>query len=178
MVSFQAADIWSLGVTLFSLVFGKVPFHDENILALYNKIRIQELVIPEEPDISPELKDLIKRMLMKNPGDRINLRDIKNHDWVTGYGLYPMATEAENCRHLVEVTEKEVQNSIHHVPKLDTLILVKSMIKNHSFSNPFSNKDRYKRDGRSNSAPEGYDIYHTDDRYDIVDICFDFFGNS
>ena len=69
----QAADIWSLGVTLFSLVYGKVPFHDENILALYNKIRTQELSIPDDTDISPELKDLIRRMLVKNPLERINL---------------------------------------------------------------------------------------------------------
>ena len=80
----QAADIWSLGVTLFSLVYGKVPFHDENILALYNKIRTQELVLPEDPDISPELKNLMQRMLVKNPLERIKLEDIKDHDWVTG----------------------------------------------------------------------------------------------
>ena len=60
------------------------------------------------------------------------------HEWVTGYGLYPMASELENCRTLVEVTENEVQNSVHSVPKLDTLIMVKAMIKNHSFSNPFN----------------------------------------
>ncbi len=36
----------------------------------------------------------------------------------------------------VEVTESEVDNSVNSIPKLDTLILVKSMIKNHSFQVP------------------------------------------
>ncbi len=51
------------------------------------------------------------------------------------------------------------------VPKLDTLILVKTMIKNHSFSNPFNSnnnnsgadgpgRSRFRNNGRSNSAPE------------------------
>ena len=152
-------------MTLFSLVYGKVPFHDENILALYNKIRTQELVLPEDPDISPELKNLMQRMLVKNPLERIKLEEIKDHDWVTGYSMYPMSSEVENCRHLVEVTENEVQNSVHHVPKLDTLILVKAMIKNHSFSNPFGAKERgpgCKAVGRSNSAADAYDILGND----------------
>lgn len=78
---FQAADIWSLGVTLFSLVFGQVPFHDENILSLYNKIRVQTLCFPDYKDISPELKDLIAKMLIKDPNARITLPEIKvkNH---------------------------------------------------------------------------------------------------
>lgn len=159
----KAADIWSLGVTLFSLVYGKVPFHDDNIVALYNKIRQQDLQMPDQADISPELKDLITRMLVKDPLQRIHLQQIKHHDWVTGYGLYPMASEMDNCRHLVEVTENEVQNSVHSVPKLDTLILVKAMIKNHSFANPFNAKANNPME-RANSAPEGYDIY-SDSRY-------------
>jgi hypothetical protein len=48
---------------------------------------------------------------------------------VTGYGLYPLLSEEENCT-LVEVTETEVDNSVHSVPKLDTLILVFLMVNN------------------------------------------------
>ena len=80
---------------------------------------------------------------------------------MTGCGLYPLPEEEQNCRELVEVTDNDVENSVHSVPKLDTLILVKAMIKNKSFSNPFSlaAKERYQKNGRSNSAPEAYDIY-------------------
>ena len=75
--------------------------------------------------------------------------------------MYPLPDEEENCKNLVVVTENDVENSVHSVPKLDTLILVKAMIKNRSFSNPFSlsAKERFQKNGRSNSAPEAYDIY-------------------
>ncbi len=33
------------------------------------------------------------------------------HDWVTGFGIYPLATEEENCE-LVEVTENEVHSCV------------------------------------------------------------------
>ena len=81
---FQAADIWSLGVTLFSIVVGRVPFHDENILALYSKIKTQPLEFPPTstnsppaPDMSPEVRDLVTKMLIKDPAKRITLEEIK-----------------------------------------------------------------------------------------------------
>merc|ERR1719394_181275 len=155
----RAADIWSLGVTLYCLVFGRIPFEDENILSLYNKIRTQTLKVPEDADVSAELLDLLNKMLIKKPCERISLAEIKNHDWVTMYGLNPLLKEEENCQ-LIEVTEHEVQNSVRSIPKLDTLILVKAMLKQHSFSNPFSGiKEKFQKSGRSNSAPGAYDIY-------------------
>lgn len=120
----RLADIWSLGVTLYCLVFGRIPFEDMNILSLYNKIRTQPLKIPEDSDVSGELQDLLHKMLVKDPQDRITLAEIKDHDWVTMYDLKPMLKEEENCQ-LIEVTEHEVQNSVRSIPKLDTLILVK-----------------------------------------------------
>lgn len=79
---------------------------------------------------------------------------LQTHPWVTACGLYPLPTEEENCQ-LVEVTDSEVDRCVRSVPKLDTLILVKTMIKNHSFTNPFiSIRHKFASDGRSNSAPE------------------------
>ncbi|XP_023338266.1 LOW QUALITY PROTEIN: calcium/calmodulin-dependent protein kinase kinase 2-like, partial [Eurytemora carolleeae] len=160
----KAADIWSLGVTLYSLVYGRVPFFDNNIVALYNIIKTKNVEIPPG-SISAELEDLLTRMLRKDPNQRISLLEIKEHDWVTGCGVFPMLKEDENCvlvgnENDYQVTDIEVQNSVRSIPKLDTLILVKAMLKQHSFSNPFHNiKEKFRKRGRSNSAPGDVHIY-------------------
>lgn len=71
------ADIWQLGVTLFALVFGCVPFRDDNILKLYERIQIDELIFPNKPEISLLLKNLLERMLHKDPSQRVTLHQIK-----------------------------------------------------------------------------------------------------
>ena len=64
------------------------------------------------------------------------LNEIKEHVWVTRYGLAKMGSEEENC-HLVEVTEEEIENCVRVIPRLDTLILVKAMGHRKRFGNPF-----------------------------------------
>jgi len=73
----KMADIWQLGVTLYALVYGRVPFFDENIMKVYEKIRFDELKFPVQPEVSPLLKNLIEKMLQKNPEQRITLPQIK-----------------------------------------------------------------------------------------------------
>jgi [calcium/calmodulin-dependent protein kinase] kinase len=161
-----------MGITLYAFVYGQVPFHDHNIIGLYSKIRHEPVRFPDAPPIPDALKDLVRRMLVKDPAERITLPEIKVHPWVTKDGQFPLPTEEENC-HLVEVTEEDVAKVITSIPKLDTLILIKHMLKKHSFQNPFllrrdthrssnasetsSNRQHIGRSGRSNSAPGSYD---------------------
>ncbi|XP_067328312.1 calcium/calmodulin-dependent protein kinase kinase 1 isoform X1 [Anolis sagrei] len=146
----KALDVWAMGITLFCFVYGKCPFIDEFILALHNKIKNKPVEFPEEPWISPELKDLILKMLEKNPETRITIPDIKGHPWVTKFGEDPLPLEEEHCS-IVEVTEEEVQNSVKTIPSLPAVILVKAMLRKRSFGNPFEAQAR--REERSMSAP-------------------------
>lgn len=52
--------------------------------------------------------------------------------WVTKNGENPLPSEESNC-HLVEVTDEDVLQVITSIPKLDTLILIKHMLRKHSF---------------------------------------------
>ncbi|XP_054457781.1 calcium/calmodulin-dependent protein kinase kinase 1b [Anoplopoma fimbria] len=148
----KALDIWAMGVTLYCFVFGKCPFYDKYIVSLHNKIKNKPVEFPETPLISYELKELIERMLDKNPETRITIPEIKLHTWVTENGSNPLPLEEEHCRE-VEVTEEEVQNSVKLIPSLSAVILVKTMLRKRSFSNPFECLGR--RAERSMSAPGG-----------------------
>lgn len=77
MYSGKAADIWALGATVYSIVFGNVPFIANNIPAVYEKIKNDRLHFPSTIKISDDLKELIIGMLEKDPSQRLTLPQIK-----------------------------------------------------------------------------------------------------
>ncbi|KAL7310852.1 hypothetical protein PS15m_010295 [Mucor circinelloides] len=78
----KAIDVWALGVTLYCFIFGQCPFIAATEFELFDTIPTQPLTFPPDFDIDADLKDLLTRLLAKNPDDRITLDQVKRHPWV------------------------------------------------------------------------------------------------
>ena len=77
----KASDIYGIGAILFEMVTGSPPFYSEDTDLMYRNISENNLMFPEI--FSDELKDLLRKMLDKDPKKRIGIgndkQDLKNH---------------------------------------------------------------------------------------------------
>ncbi len=113
----EQIDVWSLGITLYCLIYARIPFLADDEYQLFKAIAKEDVYIPRRrlkavdpnattpqqgnvkrirpimgpyreegelafEDIDDELFDLLKRMLIKDPVERIKLREVKRHPWV------------------------------------------------------------------------------------------------
>eukprot|EP00330_Aristerostoma_sp_ATCC50986_P005427 CAMPEP_0114576248 /NCGR_PEP_ID=MMETSP0125-20121206/1035_1 /TAXON_ID=485358 ORGANISM="Aristerostoma sp., Strain ATCC 50986" /NCGR_SAMPLE_ID=MMETSP0125 /ASSEMBLY_ACC=CAM_ASM_000245 /LENGTH=414 /DNA_ID=CAMNT_0001764623 /DNA_START=2111 /DNA_END=3355 /DNA_ORIENTATION=- len=74
------ADIWSMGVLLFAITTGTVPFKASNLDELHEAIIKGQFTCPGF--LSDDLKDLIHKMIKLNPYERISIDDIPDHSWL------------------------------------------------------------------------------------------------
>jgi len=80
-------DIWSIGVLIYELLSGKSPFAPKDASKLKDIERAtQQNILALKYDFPKEFpalaKDLVGKILKKNPKTRLNLSEIKTHPWV------------------------------------------------------------------------------------------------
>ncbi|VDO04306.1 unnamed protein product [Haemonchus placei] len=78
----RKADVWSCGVILYALLVGALPFDDDNLRNLLEKVKKGAFHIPHF--VPADVQSLLRAMIEVDPSKRYSLADVFRHPWVAG----------------------------------------------------------------------------------------------
>ncbi|XP_050971223.1 serine/threonine-protein kinase BRSK2 isoform X5 [Labeo rohita] len=78
----RKADVWSCGVILFALLVGALPFDDDNLRNLLEKVKLGVFHMPHF--IPPDCQNLLRGMIEVDATKRLTLEQIQKHTWYIG----------------------------------------------------------------------------------------------
>lgn len=105
------ADVWSCGVILYALICGRLPFDDENIPGLL--ARIKNGIYPISKNMSKGANDLIARIFVVDPVNRISVPEIRRHPWFQEHiPLYIASTAIDSLYDTTKVDEEVVREMV------------------------------------------------------------------
>ncbi|CAF0716145.1 unnamed protein product [Brachionus calyciflorus] len=164
----KKADLWSIGTIAFQCLTGKAPFTADSPQALKMFYEKHVNLVPDIPNsTSIHLKDLLIKMLKRNPVDRINFEDFSTHKFLsdshTSQEIPQETIEEENLAKnkpnqidLNSVKSDLNENSLSSDDKKQSLLVVdKELINDYVLvnSNNFSSNPKLPKDKDSNNLP-------------------------
>ena len=90
----KPADVWALGVILYALVDGSLPWNYQDGRVMFRQITTGEFPMPAQ--ISAECQNLLRGILYPDPAKRLTIEEILVHPWLFGVGnVFPLQETAD-----------------------------------------------------------------------------------
>ena len=112
-----SSDIWSAGILLYAMLYGRLPFEHANFNILISTILYQEPFY-NNGIVSDCAIDLIKKMLEKDPNYRITIAEIKQHPFVAKYFTGQVSLQIPDHQTISNMTVQRKSSSICRRPLL------------------------------------------------------------
>jgi len=108
----NTVDIWSLGVLTYEFMCGHPPFEAEGHSETYRRILKVDLKFPQH--VSPEARDLVTRLLKRDPKQRLPLSKVKDHPWIVRHTQELVSSAVPNAPGSVTPSSHMPQSRVGH----------------------------------------------------------------
>ncbi|XP_043506038.1 testis-specific serine/threonine-protein kinase 4-like [Polistes fuscatus] len=117
----QLSDIWSMGVVLFAMVYGRLPFDDTKYTLLLKQVQ-NKITFPKEPNVSHTCQSLISRILVAQR-QRLLISNIKKDAWLT---MSSVAMQTSTVNEIandssMSLAIKQIKSEENHVQYMKTM---------------------------------------------------------
>ncbi len=112
-------DHWSLGVLLYAMLCGTVPFKASNIKGLHEAIAKGHFTFPQE--LSPEAKSLVAGLLRLRPSERFALPEVLCHPWLAQDSDLDRSGDPEEYNYYIVKNDNVGEGACESPPSMNSM---------------------------------------------------------
>lgn len=123
-----SADYWTIGIMLYELLFGYVPFGEDESdpYSIYEKVQELRLVFPQWVDNKNKVKEFVSQLLSKNPSSRLggSFDKLKSHPWFIGLNWDKITSKELKAPYVPRLAniDLEIENAFRNQKNIDEVI--------------------------------------------------------